>query len=1415
MMPACAWMLGGAVRRFERSMSSSQPRHWVKGAALVRSLRIYLLAEDGVAVAVATKCTQCKQIISDAAKFCPECGEKLSAEEKAASKTTQPLKTARRLKPVNSKTAKRQNSGGDNVTSSASNPKPVPEESGKSVRSFVNDVKASDFGDLGTAFEGVSRRNESDVVPGIAQSPADVPSNPKTFVPPEADKRQDAFRPSLRTVEGVNSTPEPTSFQLRDVDSRQQLRVASEGGQDLDDIDASDLLEKMLNGGMNSSGSVKAAGVKAVSGTRAKTTEDALPRGSVSTTAGHTTVTGLSMDTVANGVAKVPRQVPAPVAKATEDARPAVPAMPAVKAEVGRATNKLDDSDVIPLKDSSLLVDELLKPERPVRQPTPPSQEPVLVSGEATGAAATGQPMPVNQPLIAPPAVAAPPVPAPQLATQQPQAFQQNFPGFHPVNHSAAQGLPYHVPVPVPVPQYFPMPPSSGWSIPAVEQAKPLDSDGESKSIKTTLPPVESPSSVGNDQADKKTEAVTATEREGANQPISSESAAVLALDTDGDKTKVYSASEQKSALLRRFQKSCELAQEELRKVQEPIPQKIPRLIEKHIAKLESIDAAKIDEVIAQFNVLTKSASPVVLDVLTPYAKSQQPKIREACAQSLGEIPHALSAITLLDLLLDNSVAVVDAGIRGLFQLGYLQTVSPLVKLGRADGRCRAVMSDALAELDDESQAKLIEPLQEVLKSKGDPEASAFAVYLLSRIRSGSLLPMYMSLAKHKAPELRVAAVDAMAYSGENKSVRLLNAAMADSDHRVRCAAASGLAKISSPRSESLLIDALSDQHPSVRRCAAKTLTGFDGEQTAAAASKLINDESNPEVIEFLLEIVGKGGTDDALVTMQRYLDGDDIELRHRAITTLRRLKNPKGAALLAPFLNDSNTETRRLAVEAVGQLKHKSVLSMLQELLKCDPEEPVRAAAARSLGELKDQSSEVFLEDALRDCRLVRCQAVIALGQLKQKQSVPALLAQLRDAAPEVRYHACNALANIGELAETEPLLKLLEDNDAMVRRGAEAALTKLGQKVGRARISRRMRKWTANLMPSMIAGAIPGGSAMIAGLVILVGAAILYSTVDRIGFAAEPSFPVSQIGAIAISNDGAQVAIARKFNVLEVWDAKAGQLATRFQSESGGTSILYQVDGNALILSGPDSFTMDASKVAGSGADAIRPADLKGIQCHRVALTADRTKALLASTVGQATLINLTNASKGVSFKISDFTQDDAVAVSPDGKLAFVGTSKGELKVFSLEEGKLLGKIDIGKLIGSPSVAVTALDIDAKGATIAVGTSSGNVVVVSADSLEVLGKPYSKTGRIVGLAFMAKTSKLAVVSVRGELAVCAEDFSDSTMLTTKCSDAPSIISFCADGSIAAIAFSESDSFCVIDFAADAILAQYDSASR
>lgn len=971
--------------------------------------------------------------------------------------------------------------------------------------------------------------------------------------------------------------------------------------------------------------------------------------------------------------------------------------------------------------------------------------------------------------------------------------------------------FPQTISVPIPVPQFVPVPSAEPG------QSETPDEHGERSTPTLRLP---DPEQTGPEADDKTTDDSDILQLEDAESKHGSaaKSGGNNASTASGVKRANAWKSAEKDQMRRRrsvalqlFRQRAERAKAELLKQQTPIPQKLPRALTRLIAKLEQIKSDRIDELTTQLGLIAATQADAAIDTLRSFAGRRQIPVRLAVAQGLGQIHHETASVALLELLSDPAPEVADEAVRSLLKLRHEQTFGPLLALGVADGRYRAIMRDAIENLDDEHREELVDPLQAELADIEHPEVAAFALHLLSLIKGEELLKTYTGLIKHDAAEIRVAAIEALSQTGKNRAIRFINAAMKDQAAMVRAAAAAAMSSMTSPNSLSLLINGLQDSEPVVRRSVSKTLTTIEDQQVSAAASRALNVESDPIVTQHLLEIVARSGTDDALQTLDRYLASDDRELRHRAIATLRKLRNPRGAKMLMPFLSDPDDDTRRMSVEAMGQLKSKSALPRLRELLQQDSQEQVRAAAARSLGELQDAESLPLLEEALHDSRSVKCQAVIAMGQIAHKSAVPPLLALLRDQAPEIRYHACHALGEIGNLPNVTPLRDLLDDQEAMVRRGAEAALTKLGHRYQSARWVGRLRKVASSVVPSTIAGAMPGGTAALLAVVTVIAAGIGVAGLQQFSFLAGESFPILAVRSVSVSPNGQQMIVARPERVFEIWDLQSGRQTDLFQGPIDAQFAVHASDSAALLTSQDGVYRWDLNDRAATAESSFSKTSIDQVSTVYASLSGDQSRLLTIAPNGNIVISDVAKGQEVSSARIAKFNSESILASTPDTKLVLISSPEGLLRVMKADEGLVLGELDLRRVLDESKLKVSCMAVDRSGRHLAIGTTGGLVITIDLeDGLKIVGRPLegsaARTGQIKWLVYAGESDAMIILTSKRKIAISPDGVASAKQLTTSLIEVPRTLSCSADGKLLACSSEGSRNVYVIDLAADAV---------
>lgn len=232
----------------------------------------------------------------------------------------------------------------------------------------------------------------------------------------------------------------------------------------------------------------------------------------------------------------------------------------------------------------------------------------------------------------------------------------------------------------------------------------------------------------------------------------------------------------------------------------------------------------------------------------------------------------------------------------------------------------------------------------------------------------------------------------------------------------------------------------------------------------------------------------------------------------HRRRAILERLVEMTEDDLEADFndlfrfcLVDANPEVRAKAVEGLWECNDRTLVTPLATLLRKDPAEEVRAAAAIALGKFAvlAQSGKMLSKDsrkisetllqAVRDPQELpdvrrrameavapfntqevrqiiqeayhsdqtemRCSAVYAMGKSCDSQWLPTILKELRNPDPAMRYEAANACGELGEEATVPHLIPLFLDEDHQAQASAIAAVGNIGGSLAKRALLRCLK--------------------------------------------------------------------------------------------------------------------------------------------------------------------------------------------------------------------------------------------------------------------------------------------------------------------------------------------------------------------
>lgn len=450
-----------------------------------------------------------------------------------------------------------------------------------------------------------------------------------------------------------------------------------------------------------------------------------------------------------------------------------------------------------------------------------------------------------------------------------------------------------------------------------------------------------------------------------------------------------------------------------------------------------------LDEAVAALSTLSGSLDTAdFIGLLT----SPDPYARARAASALGALKHTAATDQLIKALGDDQEVVRRSAARALGEIRALNAVTALLELLKdQDGSVRKAAVAALGRIGD---ARAAVAIREVRKEAGEDDweyaaalyrlgsreqvdqvtaglASEYADSRLEAVRTlvefadSRALPSLLRLAKPLKPEPQASLVSSKA---EAFSVRLL--------------LARGLAGFDSDQARVGLVGLLEDAEPEVRASSSASLaksnrafpnTDFLSRSVAALVAALKKEDSSP-VIEVMLA---------ALSAFDRVAVADALlEARPSDVKV-----NPNIARALAGIDVTTDSQLAALTVGSLGD----------------------RQRAIDRLARLGDPKAVTPLIEALGAAKepQLRVKTAEALGQLRDRRAVDALIAASRAREPEVRVAAIASLGLIGDHTAAEPLFVSARDEDRLVRDAAIGALAALGISVDRVAADLSAPNW------------------------------------------------------------------------------------------------------------------------------------------------------------------------------------------------------------------------------------------------------------------------------------------------------------------------------------------------------------------
>ncbi len=356
------------------------------------------------------------------------------------------------------------------------------------------------------------------------------------------------------------------------------------------------------------------------------------------------------------------------------------------------------------------------------------------------------------------------------------------------------------------------------------------------------------------------------------------------------------------------------------------------------IAALQESESLKV-KMLAVRELTALKGKPAV-EALILALKDGEAEVRAAAAEGLGAFGDTAAVGPLTQSIFDAAPAVRTASARALGLLKMRDATPALAnRLSDPVPQVAVAAAGALAELAD--PAAVEELIKAVVRPDAPTALVAAAAGALGKIRDPRAAPTFIGLLSSKEENIRWSAVDGLGSVGGRAAVQpLAPIALKDPNPQIREAALAALAKIGDPAALNTLVEALSDDQKRVSDQALRSLLKLseaDAKLPAQAIDRLLAARRYA---------LAEGVLTGAVEQVSRAPEGAEkaLALRHHmaaALMTVREYARAK--ALLEDLVKKSPREAeyiRNLAVCLTEQRDYDGVLTLMAQARRSLPDQ-------------------------------------------------------------------------------------------------------------------------------------------------------------------------------------------------------------------------------------------------------------------------------------------------------------------------------------------------------------------------------------------------------------------------------------------------------------------------------------------
>ena len=208
------------------------------------------------------------------------------------------------------------------------------------------------------------------------------------------------------------------------------------------------------------------------------------------------------------------------------------------------------------------------------------------------------------------------------------------------------------------------------------------------------------------------------------------------------------------------------------------------------------------------------------------------------------------------------------------------------------------------------------------------------------------------------------------------------------------------------------------------------------------------------------LESLVKSGEEEYRDLLFLSLNDPSPLVRETSVSLIPLASLDEPLKLISPALADENLNVRHRAISSLKKLRSEGVSDFLR-LAADDPDTWIRVSAIKALSGLKDKETEKKLLQAARsDTPPVIASAAEPLARLGSRKGRKALFEMISSENTEIRRSAVAALSFLGHDASKQPLIEALNDKDWTVRKAAVGNLGEMEDEETLSILKNRLKK-------------------------------------------------------------------------------------------------------------------------------------------------------------------------------------------------------------------------------------------------------------------------------------------------------------------------------------------------------------------